>query len=92
VVEAYQISIVNKNQQDAPVLKSFKKLFYSLLFCSTCFGHSCAHHQISLKNYLRYLGKEQFGQYVLRKNRRNSIVEWAEQQIKLEEREAKTKK
>jgi hypothetical protein len=39
------ITIVNKIQQDAPVLNSFKKLFYSLLFCSTCFGHSCAHHQ-----------------------------------------------
>jgi hypothetical protein len=40
-----RLTIVNKIQQDAPVLKSFKKFFYSLLFCSTCFGHSCAHHQ-----------------------------------------------
>jgi hypothetical protein len=33
------ISVANKIQQDAPVLKSFKKLLYSILFCST--GASC---------------------------------------------------
>jgi hypothetical protein len=38
------------------------------------------------------LGKEQFGQNVLRKNRRNNIVEWTEQYITLEEKEAEAKK
>jgi hypothetical protein len=42
---ASTITTVNKIQQDAPVLKSSKKLFYSPLFRSTCFGHFCAHHQ-----------------------------------------------
>jgi hypothetical protein len=34
-----------QNPTRCTCLKIFLKLFYSLLFCSTCFGHSCAHHQ-----------------------------------------------
>jgi hypothetical protein len=47
IVESHQIrqlTTTNKIQQDAPVL-IFLKLFYFLLFRSTCFGHPCTHHQ-----------------------------------------------